>query len=548
MTRQNTQILIILLVMIFTFIVNNNVLDTNIMESRNLTTAREILGKGNWLQPTMNGELRLEKPPLPTWISAVTMFLFGQDNMVLLRLPAALAGILMIFFLFNLTREISDDADLPFIAAATAATSFYIFFMARDVSWDIYCHSFMIGAIWLIHRALKGEGRCLREFIGAGLLMGLSFLSKGPISFYSLLLPYLIVQIISLGWDNFAAKKNQFLIMSIIALLIGLWWPVYIYITNPDLSAFIAIKESTAWINRNTRPFYHYWSFPVQSGIWTIVATCALVFPYAKNRVNKIGNYWFMAGWVWIVIIILSIFPEKKERYLLPVLIPLSILIAYYVRYLIDAFAKSYNSKSDTILLRFNGILMSLICITIPFTTLMMLKGKEGLTILYTILLLIAFLSFAFLFIIASIKKKPYLIWKGMVGMVMLSCLLLLPVIPGIIKTNPGYKSYKELRYRTDLKKIPFYFNGEISGKFIEVVWNCGHEVKAWNPLMNQNPPVDPPLVFMSHEQPYMILCPEILTKYEVEILGHYDGNSEMNRGNVVLSNYVTIIRQRNKW
>jgi len=113
------------------------------------------------------------------------------------------------------------------------------------------------------------------------------------------------------------------------------------------------------------------------------------------------------------------------------------------------------------------------------------------------------------------------------------------------MKNNPDFRSYKELRFREDLKKIPFFFNGEIPGKFIEVVWNSGHEVKEWNPLVYQSLPVEPPLIFMSHEQPFIILNPAILLKYEVEILGHFDGNLTINRGNAVLSNYVTIIRQR---
>jgi len=547
MIRKNIQIILVVLIVIFTFIVNNSVLDANIMESRNLTTAHEMLVKGNWLQPTMNGELRLEKPPLPTWISAITMFVFGRDNMALLRLPAALAALLMIFFIYMLAKEISDDEDFPFLAAGTAATSFYIFFMARDVSWDIYCHSFMIEAIWLIHKALKMQGRCWREFIAAGILMGLSFLSKGPIAFYTLLLPYFIARIISFGWKDYSVKKIPLIMMAIIALVIGLWWPIYIYLSIPGYSAFVAAKESTAWLNWNTRPFYHYWSFPVQSGIWTIAAVITLVFPYAKSRVNRIGNYWFLAGWVWIAVLLLSLFPEKKERYLLPVLIPLSILTASYFRYLIDAFERLYYSKSDTIMLWFNGIVMALISIAIPLSTLIMLKGKGSPEILYFIILFIVFFFMAIIFIMALIRKKPYWIWGGMVGIVMLSCLLLLPVVPKIVQSNPEYRSYKELRYRPDLKGIPFYFNGEIPGKFIEVVWNCGREVKGWNPLLNQNLPATPPILLMSHEQPFFILNPSILSKYEVEIIGHFDGNMEIKGANPVLSNYVTIIRQRSK-
>jgi hypothetical protein len=544
--KQNVQIWLILLVMAFTFVVNNGYLDANIMESRNLVTAREMLEKCNWLKPTMNGELRLEKPPLPTWISAVVMYYSGQDNMALLRLPAALAGMLMIFFLFKLTGEITDDKEIPFIAAGTAATSFYIFFMARDISWDIFCHSFMLGAIWLIHKALNSETRCRKEFIWAGLLMGLSFLSKGPVSFYALLLPYLIARIIFSGWSDFAAKRSELMIMVIITIVCAGWWPVYIYFTNPEYSVFVALKESDAWLNRSTRPFYHYWSFPVQSGIWTIIATTALVFTYAKNRIDRFGNYWFLAGWVWIDVILLSLLPEKKERYLLPVLIPLSLLTAFYVRYLIDSFIKSYNTRADTILFSVNGILMSLISVAIPLTVLLVLKDKGAPENLYFIILFITYLSLGVLFIRALIKRNPFMVWKGMVGLVMFSCLLLLPVIPKIIQNNPDYRSYKELRGRTDLKNMPFYFNGEIPGKFIEVVWNCGHEIKKWDPMAYKIPPSVPPLVFISHEQPFLILDHDILARYDVELIGRFDGNTEVKRSNVVLANYVTIIRQRN--
>ena len=62
--------LIILLVCFVSFFVYNDTVPADLMESRNLVTAREMINTGNYLIPTMNGELRLEKPPLPTWIAA----------------------------------------------------------------------------------------------------------------------------------------------------------------------------------------------------------------------------------------------------------------------------------------------------------------------------------------------------------------------------------------------------------------------------------------------------------------------------------------------
>ena len=47
-------------------------LAVSIMEARNFITAREMITDGNWLLTTMNGEARYEKPPLPTWLTAIS--------------------------------------------------------------------------------------------------------------------------------------------------------------------------------------------------------------------------------------------------------------------------------------------------------------------------------------------------------------------------------------------------------------------------------------------------------------------------------------------
>ncbi|HZK94762.1 MAG TPA: glycosyltransferase family 39 protein [Prolixibacteraceae bacterium] len=542
MNNRSLHLFLLLFIAFVAFTVNNGALEANIMEARNLTTAREMLQNNNWLEPTMNGELRLEKPPLPTWIAAATMHFFGEENLSLLRLPAALAALLMIFFLFKLTTELTEDQLLPFLVAGTAGTSFYIFFMARDISWDIFCHSFMIGAIWLFHKGIKNNGNGWRALAGAGVLMGLSFMSKGPIAFYALLLPYLIARSFSYGWRGVARQKKGLALMVLIALVISFWWPMMIWFSHPKFSAQIAQQESAAWLNRSTRPFYHYWSFPVQSGIWAIIATIALYFPYARPRIKRFGNYTFLALWVVITVILLSLFPEKKERYLLPVLLPLAILTAFYFRYLIHIYELSSSGKADIVIIRMNTLLMALISFAIPLAVVFAIKGegKPGISLL--ILIFILFWGLATFLIGAFLKKNPLWLWVGMVGMVLSVCLTLLPIVPKLAMTNPDYHSYKELRHRDDLKDVPFYFNGEIPGKFIEVVWKSGHEVKAWNPLAQPQLPASLPIIFLSNEPPSTVLPAEIQSNHHIEVIGHFDGNMGKTGGNIVLSNYVTII------
>ena len=70
-------LLLLTLICIIIFMTHLDALWVNIMEARNFVTAREMLQDSNWLLTTLNGEPRYQKPPLPTWLSAGSAFLFG---------------------------------------------------------------------------------------------------------------------------------------------------------------------------------------------------------------------------------------------------------------------------------------------------------------------------------------------------------------------------------------------------------------------------------------------------------------------------------------
>lgn len=63
-----------LLILLYTGIfAHRALLGVDIMEARNLITAREMIETGYWFLPTLHGESRLAKPPLPTWLTAAAI-------------------------------------------------------------------------------------------------------------------------------------------------------------------------------------------------------------------------------------------------------------------------------------------------------------------------------------------------------------------------------------------------------------------------------------------------------------------------------------------
>ena len=473
---KNFQLGCLIVIGLCSFFINNGIIAPGIMEARNFVTAREILESQDWLVPTMNGYPRLAKPPLPTWITAFVGMIGDLENEVLLRLPAGIISVLMLFFIFQLARVMTkDDPYIPFLSAAIAGTSLYIVFMGRQGTWDIYCHSFMIGAIWLWVKAWKQSKISYKLYLWSGILLGCAFLSKGPIPFYALLLPFIVCYGWGYGWSEMGSQWKGILIALFICLLISGAWPLYIYILEPEALAFNVETETNSWINRHVRPFWHYWSFPVQSGIWAFFTIAALSIPYAKKRIGKYGNYKFLAGWVILTLILLSIPPEKKERYLLPMLIPMALLVAYYFRYLIEVFKNKQSSLWDRRVVRGNTILF--IVITIGAPIFFWIRGLEtDISIGYLILFTTVYFGLG-AFMLWSLKS--FNISQLLVSYFALMCLvslLFIPLVPNVMYTNPRFESFKKLRELSEYQYLNFY---QIDVVRPEEIWALAKKVDS---------------------------------------------------------------------
>ena len=290
-----------------------SVIEVNIMEARNFITAREMVSNNNWILTTINDLPRYEKPPLPTWLTAIFGLFIGFENIFGLRLPVVFITLLLVFSTYKLSEKLGLSKQQNFHNGLILITSFYIYFAGRDNQWDMYTHSFMMVCIVFLWKFLNDKNHTLLYATLAGLFFGFSFLSKGPISVYALLLPFLIAYGIIYKFDLNGKKFYVFLIL-LIGFGIGLSWPLYVRYIDPETVARVTKLESSRWGSYNIRPFYYYWSFFTQSGIWTVPALIALFYPYLKTRVSNLKAYQFTLIWTLASLVLLSIIPEKKSR------------------------------------------------------------------------------------------------------------------------------------------------------------------------------------------------------------------------------------------
>jgi len=158
---------------------------TSSHEARAAQNAASILNDGNWGLPRLiNQRVELQKPPLYYWLVAILGQLQGGVGALATRLPAALAGLACVLFLYFLgCRRHRPVAG--FLAAAILATCLHFTWLARVGRIDMpltLAVTLALGGFYLGKCRRAEGGRAWPWFLLGYLAVALGILLKGPIA------------------------------------------------------------------------------------------------------------------------------------------------------------------------------------------------------------------------------------------------------------------------------------------------------------------------------------------------------------------------------
>jgi len=514
-------ILITLVLCFTTFFPYNNSIPLEIMEARNLVAAHEMAVDGHWLVPTMNAELRLEKPPLPTWVAGV-LEMISPHNLSLQRGAAGVMGLLWTLFVGLCAKYLFRRKDMAWISVLVFLTCYHVLYMGRTASWDIFCHTFMMGAIYSLLRLFYDDTRQdvthpWRWALGAGVFMGLSFLSKGPVSFYALLLPFLVAALIYQR-PHMHGKWLPMLTMPLVAIIIGGWWYLYLYLIHPEAFAQVMGQESGAWLNHNVRPWYYYIQSVIEVDVWVFWFLAALCIPYWMRRLSVRREYLFLTIWSLGILLVLSVIPEKKIRYLLPFMAPFALWITSLLAHFIHAEALN---RWEQYFFRFNGYLIALVLLAVPFLLYFFGVEQGALTIwqalLYGALYLILAAGMAW--------SAHHYSMKGMLAVIALTFMiaegLLWPSLSSLW-TNPYRHSIHEVAGMESVKGIPMYHPADEDLR-MQVVYEACRPIRPLQLTDEAAFKRSLPMLLVSHVPARQLLSPDMLQQLQVVEIGVYE-------------------------
>jgi 4-amino-4-deoxy-L-arabinose transferase-like glycosyltransferase len=289
-------------------------------ETRYAVIAREMRETGNWVLPHLNGEIYAEKPPLFFWLVNLSTFFLGENSELANRLPSALAGWITLFVTFLFGERLFHPR-VGFLSAMVLGTSFLFLQLSRWMMLDSLVTLFFLLTLYYFYLGVGKEECRRKDYLLAGLFMGLGVLTKGPLAFLPLPV-FFVFTYLQKNLRKFWCRDllRGFLLSAIIALI---WWVPACWVGGRDYIHWLLYKQAVGtYVEGGTHfhpePFYFYFiRFPAEFVPWIVFLPTAFIFGLRKEF-GKRKEFLFLSVWFCFLFLFFTLSIGKKDNYLLP--------------------------------------------------------------------------------------------------------------------------------------------------------------------------------------------------------------------------------------
>ncbi|MBV8144471.1 MAG: glycosyltransferase family 39 protein, partial [Gammaproteobacteria bacterium] len=305
-------------------------------EGRYAEMAREMLASGDWITPRYNDYKYFEKPPLQTWMNALTFAWFGVGEWQA-RLYTALtgfAGVLLIGF----TGARVFNAATGFFAALVLACAPYWNLMGHFNTLDMGLSFWMqltLCALLLAQRPdlPKASARLWMWVCWAA--MAMAVLSKGLVG---LILPGAVLVLYTGISRDWALWKRLYLVSGLIVFFaIVSPWFILVQQRNPEFfNFFFIVQQFRRYLTpEQNRPGPFYYFVPVMLvGFlpWLSVSVQSVRHALrAPRQPNGFSPVTLMFVWTVFIFLFFSASHSKLVSYVLPIAPPVALIIGMYL-------------------------------------------------------------------------------------------------------------------------------------------------------------------------------------------------------------------------
>ncbi|MEY4591169.1 MAG: hypothetical protein RIR18_64 [Pseudomonadota bacterium] len=284
-----------------------------------LRTPMEMMARGDWLVPFLDGAPRIRKPPLLYWLGRSSYEIFGI-SLSSARMVTVLFSVLLVISTAGIARRLLSRPQQAWIAGGVLLACLGLHTEGRRFMLDIPVVALSTAAFWAWLVWLD----CRRWFVLtlAALLLAAGFMVKGPV-----VLLVLLGGGIAHSWcyrtPNPPLQKNMHSLVIHFLLLLALTLPWFWVVRQlyPDAVAAVVTDEveSRQFLNLTPGIFFGLlnislpWFFVFFASLWQI---------RRERGLPRALLVWFA------ITFIPFLFLKSFDRYLLGSLVPLALLVA----------------------------------------------------------------------------------------------------------------------------------------------------------------------------------------------------------------------------
>jgi 4-amino-4-deoxy-L-arabinose transferase-like glycosyltransferase len=317
----------------------------DIDEGHNAEAAREMLESGNWIVPTFNFRLRVDKPALLYWLQMATYEVLGISEFAA-RLPSALAALAALLLVYELGRCMFT-ASTALLAGLILASALLFCGAAQFANPDALLNAFTLLTLFFFWRGFSRDWQ--GWFIAAGISAGLAVLAKGPVGF---VLPALVVGAVLLLTGRLRILWNPRLLLGLVAYGF-IAFPWYIWVAVDTKADFLRGFFLTHNVNRflspmenHGGPFYYYavvllvgfapWSAFLGLTVWSSLqewrtSRQADQANTQSARARPEVAHLFLWCWIGAYVLFFTLGSTKLPNYILPIYPAVALLTARFL-------------------------------------------------------------------------------------------------------------------------------------------------------------------------------------------------------------------------
>ena len=296
-------------------------------------TPREMIERGDYVNPTFNYEPRFNKPVLPYWIVAGLYQVFGV-SVATQRAAIAAFALLMVGAAWILARAASVAPAAPMLAALGLAANPRFFMFARRILIDVALTSLM--TLVLLFFALAERYPARRRGLLAAMYacVGLGVLTKGPVA---AVLPA-IAFFLYLALHGELRRLREMMIPQgmAIALAIAAPWYVALYLQGgwTHIAEFFIgenLERFTELVGPQQRGAFFYLPVVFSDGLpWSLCLPAAVVVWWSDRRRARrspeLRVRTLLLVWTATIVVAFSLSETKQDLYIFPIVAAVTVL------------------------------------------------------------------------------------------------------------------------------------------------------------------------------------------------------------------------------